>query len=203
MLEKEVWQYTSQKIQALQTLPPPAQRSTLARLRRGVGKMPGDLPELWSVLLQGMPKELMNADGEPSYAEWAIYVALTLYALHQQGHDVEKEPMHRSGFALGSAVRRLAEDQQSKKQVKDEDFSDNTIWKRFCCMATASGMPELTHYLRGLVQMMRSEGIPLDYARLAKDLYVWQTPEYAPKIRLRWGQDFYANHPKETKNEKE
>ena len=54
-------------------------------LRRGIGKMPGDIPELWNILFDGLPEELMSKVGDPSYAEWSIYTALTLYALHQQG----------------------------------------------------------------------------------------------------------------------
>ena len=48
----------------------------------------------------------MGKDGRPSYAEWAVYTALTLFALHQQGHS---EPMNAEGEEnrLGRAVRKL------------------------------------------------------------------------------------------------
>ena len=59
-------------------------RAALAELRRGVGKKPGDIPQLWGYFLQDMPEEFFG-NKEPSKAEWAIYTALTLFALHQQG----------------------------------------------------------------------------------------------------------------------
>ena len=34
----------------------------LANLRRGVGKVPGELPELWGSFLQEMPDELKSRD---------------------------------------------------------------------------------------------------------------------------------------------
>ena len=48
-------------------------------------------------------------------------------------------------------------------------------------------------HLRGLVQLMSSKDIPLDYVSLAGDLYEFQTRDGAARARLRWGQDFYRN----------
>ena len=60
-------------------------RAALAKLRRGIGKKPGEMPELWGVFLNKMSPELFSRTGEPSRAEWAIYISLTMFALHQQG----------------------------------------------------------------------------------------------------------------------
>lgn len=54
-------------------------KARLANLRRGVGKLPGELPELWGSFLDGMPEELLSRNGEPTYAEWAVYLTLTLF----------------------------------------------------------------------------------------------------------------------------
>ena len=53
-------------------------RAQLAQLRRGIGRRPGDMPELWGILFKDMPQELMAQYGEPTYAEWATYPALTM-----------------------------------------------------------------------------------------------------------------------------
>ena len=45
-------------------------RSTLAHLRRGVGRAPGDVPELWGSFLDEMPQDWMG-NREPRRAEWA------------------------------------------------------------------------------------------------------------------------------------
>ena len=81
-------------------------RSTLAHLRRGAGCTPGEMPQLWGFFLDGMPEEWMG-NREPSRAEWAIYTALTLFALHQQGKDPETEWMSQQGAPLGKSVSVL------------------------------------------------------------------------------------------------
>ena len=69
-------------------------RAELAELRRGVGRAPGEKPMLWGTILTNLPEEFYGRNGEPSRAEWAIYIALTMFALHQQGHDIKTECMH-------------------------------------------------------------------------------------------------------------
>ena len=97
--------YTEQRLHWLWALRDNQRRAELAKLRRGVGHAPGDLPELWGSFLRGMPEDFQGRSG-PSHAEWAVYLALTLYAVHQQGND---QPMNRPGNTLGRAVRQLAE----------------------------------------------------------------------------------------------
>ena len=170
-------------------------RAQLADLRRGIGRKPGDLPELWGMLFAGMPEELLRRSTEPTQAEWAIYTALTLYALHQQSRDLRTENMHTADVAgrLGRALGRLVRGEEDRERVA----------RRFNAFATASDMQEAAHYLRGLVQMLRAEGrgIPLDYVQLAVDLFYFQQPRNAPGVRLTWGRDFYwhGTEEKETK----
>lgn len=170
-------------------------RAQLAALRRGVGRKPGDMPDLWGLLFADMPEEMMSRTAEPTAAEWAAYTALTLYATHQQGTEINRQNMHTGQDAgrLGKAVARL---------VKNADDRER-IARRFNAFATASDMTEAAHHLRGLIQLLRAEEIPLNYIRLAGDLYRFQNPEYAPDVRLSWGQDFYWRKPDETDDEQE
>ncbi len=170
-------------------------RAQLAMLRRGVGRKPGDMPDLWGLLFADMPEEMMSRTAEPTAAEWAAYTALTLYATHQQGTEINRQNMHTCQDAgrLGRAVARL---------VKNADDRER-IARRFNAFATASDMTEAAHHLRGLIQLLRAEEIPLNYIRLAGDLYRFQNPKYAPDVRLSWGQDFYWRKPDETDDEQE
>jgi CRISPR system Cascade subunit CasB len=61
----------------------------------------------------------------------------------------------------------------------------------------------MSQHLRGTVQLLRGEGISLDYARLAGDLYLYQNSNYQTDVRLRWGQDYYRklNQTKEQESE--
>lgn len=187
MITQILRDYVSGRLQWLQRLPEHPQKAALARLRRGVGRVPGDLPELWGIFLQGMPTELQSKTGKPSQAEWAVYLTLTLYALHQQGHGLPKDNMNRGGERLGCAVRRLVK--------PGEEASDSSILRRFNALASATDMRGISHHLRGMIQLLRASGIPIDYVKLADDLYKLQFPNSAPQVRLKWGQDFYAPLP--------
>ena len=108
-------------------------------------------------------------------------------------------PMNQPGSTLGGAVRQLAE-----KTAAGQDWTESSVLRRFNALATADSMPEVSHHLRGMIQLLRREGIPLDYPQLAEDLYQYQFVDGAPNVRLRWGRDLYASPTEKTKeNEKE
>ena len=104
MITDAIHDYVAGQLSGLWSLPKPQRRARLAELRRGVGHQPGDLPALWGSFLQELPKELWGRETaagecrEPSEAEWAVYLALTLYALHQQGE--ENGSMNEKGCTL-------------------------------------------------------------------------------------------------------
>ncbi|MFR1214029.1 MAG: type I-E CRISPR-associated protein Cse2/CasB [Acutalibacteraceae bacterium] len=121
-------------------------KASLANLRRGIGTTPGDIPELWELFLQDLPEEMLSRSGVPTHAQWSVYIALTLFALHQQGKDLQKESMYRQGNGLGKAVACLihGEDDKTRKATN--------------VLATSADIQELAHHLRG-IQLLRSEGI--------------------------------------------
>ncbi|MDR3349338.1 MAG: type I-E CRISPR-associated protein Cse2/CasB [Acidaminococcales bacterium] len=169
----------------------PWAKAALAKLRRGAGKPPGETPEIFDVTLGNLPEELASrgkiAESGPTRAEWAIHTVLTLYALHRQGKAATmnmetKEIAGKKiyGNSLGAAARKL---------VKSDN--EETIKRRFDTIATAKDLAELAHHARGLVQLFKADDIPLDYPRLAEDLYWYQFPDHQNKLILRWGEDFW------------
>lgn len=174
---REVGSTVDRRIRRLQSLSEHPRRAVLANLRRGVGRAPGELPELWGSFLADMPEEFFGRGGAPSEAEWAVYLALTLYALHQQG---QTRPMCVQEEGLGRAVRRLSAD------------PEDGVYRRFCALVTAGGMEEISHHLRGLIQLLRDKSLPLDYPQLARDLYRLQFPQSAPGVKLQWGQEYFS-----------
>ena len=179
---EQVRTFTEKRIQRILTSPSDSEaRATMARLRRGIGHAPGEIPDLWGDFLLDMPEELLGHGTEISKAEWAIYTALTMFAFHQQSKARDSEPMHRHGISLGTAARYL---------IKDENEDRERIARRFYPVAMASDLTELSVHLRSIVSILRSESIALDYARLAADLYLLQNPSAADGIKLRWGEDF-------------
>ena len=174
------------------------QKAALAELRRGIGHLPGDIPQLWGTIFLNCDCAKSISLSQPTKEEWAIYTALTLFAMHQQGRSIKDEPMNRTekGFCLGSAVRRLV--------PKGDDEAEKRILRRFNSMATSADMRELSHHLRGLIQLLRAENIPLDYPQLADDLYRFQFGyDSAASVRLRWGRDYYRMTDNENNEKKE
>ncbi|GHE45750.1 hypothetical protein GCM10017673_54800 [Streptosporangium violaceochromogenes] len=158
--------------------------AALAQLRRGAGKVPQDVPELWGV---SGTEELLNrqdwSEREKARAEAAHFLAVTLYALHQQSRV--NQGMHRRGVELGTAVRRL---------MPDGDI-DEPIRRRFVRLGTATTGDALAERLRGIVSLLRREEIPLDYGLLAGQLYQAQLPGGMRQVRQRWGRSFHSYRP--------
>jgi CRISPR system Cascade subunit CasB len=188
---KQVYAFTKQKITGLfARVQESGGKVALANLRRGIGKAPGELPELWPLTLEGLPKDLQSRNGEPTWGEWAAHAALTLYALHQQGEQTRCAS--GADISLGKALHRLCQKADNPEQKQ------KAVKRRFDAAATAESFGELTHHLRGLVQLLKQETEPLDYPRLAGEMYQFFLPETQEssdawnRVRLRWGQDFYA-----------
>lgn len=156
----------------------PAAVAALARLRRGAGKAPGDVLDIleYTVSAEFRPAP---RDDEPSPDEWAAHVAMTLFAVHQQSRG---EKMHRRGRGLGTALRSL--------HPGDQKSLPEPLARRFRMLGTADSFPELTHHLRGAVQLLRAAGAPLDYGVLADQLVAWQRHGRG-RVQLKWGREFY------------
>lgn len=163
--------------------PSPRARADLAQLRRGVGKVPGTLPEIWGLTLDGLDRP-GSGDDEASAEEYAVHVALTMFAVHQQS---KTSCMHTRSVFFGQAIRRLA----LAVSAGSEELHEGPVYRRFAGLATASSLDELTHHARALVTQMRAADIGFDYGRFADDLVAFQDPARVGAVRRRWGRDFH------------
>lgn len=158
-------------------------RAELAKLRRGLGKQAGSVPEIWDLTVGSVPASSVRVSGwvtdDPTPAEQAAHAALTLYAAHQQSLTV---PMHVPGVSFGSAVRRLA---------GHDARSEEAVVRRFMAAATAESVDELLTHVRGLIKQLRTARVGFDYARFADDIDGLLSPARAQSVRLSWGRAFY------------
>jgi len=156
--------------------------AALARLRRGAGKDAAAIPDLWGLIdTQDLYQDpaLRHQD-----AENAVYVAATLWSLHQQSRGTG---MHTAGGnELGTAVRRL----MPPGEILDP------IRKRFVRAGTAPTVTVLADRLREITMLLRDADVSLDYALLADQLYHWQRPGGPDQVRRSWGRSFHAYRPK-------
>ncbi|MCE1180663.1 MAG: type I-E CRISPR-associated protein Cse2/CasB [Micrococcales bacterium] len=165
----------------------------LARLRR-VGIDRPDDPAVWDIVFAGVPDQLVGRGDAPSRAERALHASLVLLAVHLQSAN---GPRHVKGQRLGHAIGELA------RRADAATPAETAVAKRFRAFATATSFSQALSHLRGLVTLLRGEGVGLDYGSLAKDLYWMQTPEGLRRTRLHWGRDFHFLKANTDSTEKE
>lgn len=100
-------------------------------------------------------------------------------------------PMNQKDMSIGRAASRL---------VKNEDDTQR-ILNRLNLVVTSVSPEDLAYHLRGVVQLLKNEKIPLDYAKLAKELYLFYDQERAGAIKLSWGRDFYRYKSNKKEND--
>ena len=176
----EIYIFMKKKINMLDK-DEPYSRAACAKLRRAAGKKPGASMDIMDIMLMGASRKWDSINGEPSFAEWAVHTALTMYALHRQGKD---NSMNAERISFGTAAAWL---------VKKDEAKMDSVRRRFNVVATALNLNDLAHHVRSMVRMFRADDIKMDYPLFAKDLFLFQLPGGAEKIRLKWSERFYGN----------
>ena len=171
-------------------------KTALARLRRSVGKEFGAMPEVFEYVLPEQP--FCEYEQQETQIELALYTALTLYAVHQQGKDTcvskgldDSDDATCNKNTFGHAIQRLSEASSNPKGVI----------RRLNQIMTSNDLIELSIHARGLISLLKQNNIPLDYPLLAVDLYHFQQTEMRKKVILSWGKDYYMHKREEENNE--
>lgn len=164
-------------------------RGQLAELRRSIGAAGSADPRSWAIVLDQLPEQLQGSSrttlATPTRGELAVLTALTTYAVHQQS---QRKPMHRRGIRLGEAVRAVA---RSRARADSAGGLDEPTVDRMHRVSLAQTQELRAQSLRALVQLLRSSEVPLDYGRLAEDLFWLQDPRNATKVHLAWGRGLH------------
>lgn len=197
--------YVDGKIQWLWDLPENQRRAELAKLRRGIGHAPGELPDLWGGLLQGMPASFYGTNG-PSHEEWAVYLALTLYALHQQSNDTVC--VSQLGCTLGRAVRRLAEQTVASGQDWTESSILRAVQRAGYCRRNYRDQPSSAgddSAAAGRKAGQHPAGLSAGWLLTCTGCSAMapQLAQLPANIRLRWGQDLYRYEKNESSETQE
>lgn len=159
----------------------------LARLRRTFPHRGEVAPESFELFERGFPTDSGWDHDEASPTELAAAASLALYAFHQQSR--RSGSAHRRGDQHGvgraAATLRVRADPQG-------------VERRMQAMIRSTSVVPLLEHLRGFVTLLRAHDIPLDYARLARDLRAAQSPSGLRGVRVRWSRDFYRPRTPET-----
>ena len=94
-----------------------------------------------------------------------------LYAVH---------PNHAEGSSIGRAALRLG----------DRKDGDHPYDRHFRRLLACSDLDDLAPQLHRLVKRLSREGIPLDYAKLLKELRFWSTG-HAENVKTSWAKEFW------------
>ena len=184
----EIYNYVKGKLIILENASPERCGASLARLRRGIGKPPGSLPELWEWTFDGLPDDLTSKTSAPTSAEWAIHISMSLYSFHQQGRTITVENMYKENISLGKAVSLLAGNQQEEKE---------RFQSKLEMLIKADSIEMISALLRQIISQLRRKGIPLDYPALAVDIFDLQYDDSRDKVILKWGRDYYSENRKD------
>lgn len=145
-------------------------RAALAALRRGLGKTPGEVAEMFPYVIHwcgGMDERRQND----------FFLVAALFATHQgprPPHPASSDPRRNN---LGASFRILSDRTES-----------GSIEKRFVALLNAS-RPELDDHLRHAIKLMRANSVGVDWAQLLHDLAGWNWSSRA--IQRRWASGYW------------
>lgn len=182
-----VYSVTSRIIKRIESLgDSPSSKANLAKIRRTVGKHLNEATDVWPILFDNLPEEFISNYGQPTYEEVAVYHAIQLYALYNQG---------------GQNFQQLSEHNKDSKKLnigyhlsslRKEDNTTATD-RRFNAMITSSNLEELVYHLRHMLNLLKSKSAhkKIDFAKLAEDLY-WYQKNNQETVRLEWARSYYS-----------
>ncbi len=140
-------------------------RAALARLRRGLGRQPGTVADMFPYVAPWVPPDA------PRPLEDAYYLVAALFASH---------PDAGGSGSMGDHFRRV---------VVDDPASADAVERRFTALLAAHP-DDLAFYLRQAVSFLRSRGVPVDWHQLFADMCRWAHP-HRP-VQRRWARAFWG-----------
>lgn len=184
-MDRRISQIT-QRLMVLLTNGDPHNKALLAGLRVADEITSPQARIAWPVLIGQLDDNMLSQDGRPTYAENAIFTALHLFALHQQG----LEESVAGNAHDGEAIRFFAALAQLRQNADDRVATDRRV-EQLLGMTSFEGIRNALTRAEAILKASKG-GIKVDYAALAADLYAFQfSYEAANRVLLRWGQDYY------------
>ena len=142
-------------------------RASLAALRRGLGKHPGDAAEMFPYLARWTLSP---------WEEETYYLVASLFARHQVSWPGDGPDRN-----LGASLARL-----------NVDGENPGIERRFVALLNAD-REDAPDHLRHLIARLRTHEIPIDWACLIDDLNGWGSERRY--VQRRWARSFWGAQP--------
>lgn len=150
-------------------------RGGLAALRSGLGKVPGEAPRMFPFVAPFLPG---GASTGPRVT--AVFLTASLFAKHPEHNPAFKN----FGTSLRASIGKHLEDGVEARLT-----------------ATLDAHPdELPRHLEGLLSLVESAGVGVNWDALYKDLpgLLGDNEDWRNRIRLAWAREFWGHTTTET-----
>ncbi len=144
----------------------PHRRGELAALRRGLGKEPGQAPEMHQYVVPFLPDRVDEAH------ERAYYLVAALFAWHTENW-ASSDPWRTN---LGASFAQIAD-------------RSSSVERRFMALLSCD-VERLPYHLRQAIGLLRAKDVPVNWRLLIEDLQHWDDP--ARIVQRRWARSFWG-----------
>lgn len=151
-------------------------RAALAALRRGLGKAPGEAPEMFPLVIPRLPPNVKP------WSERCHYLTASLFALHPADWSGTGSGWRERNF--GASVRRLQGGAEASTGPE----------RRFVALLAAHD-EDVGAHLQSLVGLLRAKDVPVDWEQLLTDLQRWERTDR--EVQRRWAQAYWAHEPED------
>jgi CRISPR system Cascade subunit CasB len=150
--------------------PPRPDLGTLAKLRRGLGKRPWEVPDMFPFVVPRLPAE------EHSWRDSCYFLVASLFA----SHPLSAKPENGVTPDFGATVA----------QLRDTDGTGSESVERRFSILLVSSEDELPDRLRSAVGLLRTRQIPIGWTQLSRDLINWNSQWRT--VQRRWARSFWS-----------
>lgn len=154
----------------LETYASSIDRGALAALRRGLGKRPGEAPEMFPFVVPWVPGDVYG------WREEVYYIVASLFALHPVSWTHVPDGAHNLGASL------------SVISAKKEESAD-AVDRRFVALLNAH-RDDLSEHLRFIVSLCAGKEAPIDWTALLHDLARWDLPQRS--VQRAWARRYWT-----------
>jgi|GEM_PF-233401 len=158
-------------------------RAILAQLRRGLGKEPGSVPDMFSHVEYIFPVDLPSEDEDP------YYLVAALFAWHQK--DWPSNDTYRSN--LGASLAELRWKQTADRGETVLEQGDST--ERRVVALLNSTRADLPYHLRQMIGLLRTKEVRVNWLQLLADIQDWDTGwrnNRGHSVQQRWASAFWS-----------
>lgn len=163
-------------------------RASLARLRRLDKPSGGAWASAGDELFSGLPDIGASRKDEDRMLK-TIKASLKLYALHQQSKQKPMALNPKDADDDNYSSRRTFG--WSCRQIEPDIDNAAGVVRRLVSVEAARDFAGIENCLRGLIQLMRANDVPVDYYLLARDLYLMQFDGCRDDVFMCWSRDYY------------